>query len=153
MPTRYHGTETETRALNAYITLMRAAESVAARVNERCFRDGNIRPSQFGVLEALYHVGPLHQKEIGRKVLKTEANMTLALGKLERGGWVKRTRLPDDRRYWKVSLTPAGRRAVERVLTPHVAAIVEEMGLLTAPEQETLRRLCRAVGKKTRERA
>ena len=37
---------------------------------------------------------------------------------------------------------------IAQVLPGHVAAIVEEMGALTAEEQETLGRLCRKPGKR-----
>ena len=51
------------RALNTYTKLMRAAESITARTHRHLSSKG-LTISQFGVLEALYHLGPLSQKEI-----------------------------------------------------------------------------------------
>ena len=56
MPTRYHGTPAETAALDAYIKLMRAAESVTTRVGGVMAAAG-LTIGQFGVLEALLHHG------------------------------------------------------------------------------------------------
>jgi len=57
MGTRYKGTREETRALNAFIKLVRAAQSVSGRV-ESHFSEVGLSVSQFGALEALYHLGP-----------------------------------------------------------------------------------------------
>ena len=67
--TRYKGTPEEVRALNAYVKLIRASESVSARIHRHLAAVG-LSISQFGVLEALYHLGPLSQAEIAKKVLK-----------------------------------------------------------------------------------
>jgi MarR family 2-MHQ and catechol resistance regulon transcriptional repressor len=107
-----------------------------------------LTPSQFGVLEALHHLGPLSQSEICGKLLKSGGNITLVIDNLEARNLVRRGRSPSDRRVVTVSLTDAGRELIERIFPEHVRAIVEEMGVLTADEQETLGRLCRKLGKK-----
>jgi MarR family 2-MHQ and catechol resistance regulon transcriptional repressor len=61
---------------------------------------------------------------------------------------VQRTRDLDDRRVVTVSLTEAGEALIAALFPQHVQAIVEEMSVLTADEQETLGRLCRKLGKK-----
>lgn len=66
MGTHYEGTRQEKMALDTYIKLMRCAEAVESRVN-RHLATANLTISQFGVLEALYHLGPLVQKDIARK--------------------------------------------------------------------------------------
>ena len=73
MGTHYQGTKAETDALNAYIKLMRAAESVTARSHSVLPKD--ITLSQFGVLEALLHRGPLCQTELAGKLLKSGGNL------------------------------------------------------------------------------
>ena len=57
MPTHYRGTTEEQAALDAYIKLMRAAESVTARL-EPLMRAADLTVGQFGALEALLHLGP-----------------------------------------------------------------------------------------------
>jgi MarR family 2-MHQ and catechol resistance regulon transcriptional repressor len=103
--------------------------------------------SQFGVLESLYHLGPMCQSDIGAKLLKSSGNITLVIDNLEKRGLVRRERDSDDRRMVIVSLTKKGRELIERIFPGHVAAILEEMSILTPTEQETLGRLCRTLGK------
>ena len=69
MGTRYDGTDEEVNALNTFIKLVRAAESVSVRINSSLPKNG-LTESQFGVLEALYHLGPLCQRDLGSKLLK-----------------------------------------------------------------------------------
>ncbi len=79
MGTRYRGAPAEVRALDASIKLMRAATSIGTRLEKRLLSLGLTEP-QFGVLEALYHLGPLFQRDLARKLLKTGGNITLRCG-------------------------------------------------------------------------
>jgi len=142
MPTHYNGTERQKRALNAYITLERAAETVATKLAAQLDAQG-LTISQFGTLEALYHLGPLCQHELARKLLKSGGNMTLVINNLVKHGWVRRERQSSDRRVVRVHLTPKGRRRIENILPEHVDAIVATMSNLTAPDQVDLHRICR----------
>jgi MarR family 2-MHQ and catechol resistance regulon transcriptional repressor len=146
MPTHYRGTPEEVLALNTFIKLTRAADSLMARLAQRgtlC----ELTPSQFGVLESLYHLGPMCQGEVSAKILRSTGNMTLVLDNLEKRGWVRRERDLGDRRKVNVSLTEEGREVISRILPQQVAAIVEEMTVLTAEEQITLGRVCRKLGR------
>jgi MarR family 2-MHQ and catechol resistance regulon transcriptional repressor len=145
MPTHYQGPPTETLALNTFIKLTRAAESLNNRLSQRGTL-GELTVSQFGVLEALYHLGPMCQNELASKILKSSGNMTLVIDNLEKHGLVERHRNLDDRRMVTVNLTEAGRQRVEAVLPGHVAAITAEMGALNPEEQEALGQLCRKLG-------
>jgi MarR family transcriptional regulator, 2-MHQ and catechol-resistance regulon repressor len=145
MSTRYPGTPTERRALDAYIKLARAAESVSARLAGG-IADAGLTPSQLGVLDALRHLGPLCQKELGEKLLKSSGNMTLVIDNLEKRRLVRRERSAADRRYTTVHLTEAGGALVDGFLPGHVAAVTREMAALTPEEQEELARLCRKLG-------
>ena len=134
-------------ALNTYTKLVRAAESVTARTS-RVMTAANLTLSQFGVLEALYHKGPLCQRDIAAKILKSTGNMTLVIDNLEKSGLVRRVRDNEDRRFLTIHLTEAGTGLIARVFADVEAAIVAEMSPLTAPEQETLGELCKKLGLK-----
>jgi MarR family 2-MHQ and catechol resistance regulon transcriptional repressor len=67
---------------------------------------------------------------------------------LEKRELVKREREVDDRRCIKVCLTQKGHQLISRIFPSHVAAVVNEIGILTPDEQEELGRLCRKLGKK-----
>ena len=136
----------ERLALGTYVKLIRAAEASTGRIH-RYLADSGLTTSQFGVLEALLHLGPLCQKEIAEKILKTGGNITLVVDNLERQGLVARKRSGADRRFVSVSLTEKGRRLVETIFPRHAQAVAEEMAILTPAEQEELGRLCRKLGK------
>jgi MarR family 2-MHQ and catechol resistance regulon transcriptional repressor len=141
----YSGTRDEARALNAYVKLMRAAESVSARIHGHLSEAG-LTVSQFGVLEALYHLGPLSQAEIAKKILKSTGNITMVIDNLEKRGLVKRERNQEDRRYYAVHLTADGKKLIETIFPRHAGKIVMGMNALTKTEQETLGNLCRKLG-------
>ncbi len=145
MPTHYQGTPEEVLALDTYIKLTRAAESLDARLYRRGIV-GELTPSQFNVLECLFHLGPMCQSEISAKLLKSTGNVTLVIDNLEKRGLVRRERPASDRRRATVSLTEVGRELIGAIFPNQVSAIVEEMSILTPVEQEMLGRLCRRLG-------
>lgn len=147
MGTHYSGSQKEVRALNAYIKLLRATQTLKERVGKH-EAIGALNDSQFGALEMLYHLGPLPQKTIGGKLLVSKSNVVAIVDHLEELGLIKRQRNRDDRRLVYVHITPKGKKLVERFLPLHVGAIVEEMGCLSGPEQEELARLCKKLGLK-----
>ncbi len=145
MGTSYQGTKEEVRALNAFIKLIRAADSVSRRV-EAHLSDIGLTVSQFGVLEALYHLGPLFQKDLGRKILTSGGNITMVVDNLEGRGLVRRSRDQKDRRLVSVIISRKGEALIRPFFPGHVRRIVAAMGVLTKAEQEELGRLCKKVG-------
>lgn len=146
MGTRYQGTKEEIRALDTYIKLVRATDSVSSRIH-RHLDASNLTTTQFGVLEALLHLGPLYQRDLASKLLKSGGNITLVVDNLEKRELVKRDREIEDRRCIKVSLTEKGHELISQIFPSHVATVVNEMSILTPSEQEELDRLCRRLGK------
>ncbi len=147
MGSRYEGSHSETRALSALINLVRAAESVMGRLNSQ-FTGIAITQSQFNALDSLFHLGPISQRELGEKLFKTSGNITMVVDNLEKRGMVRRERSKQDRRSVTVHLTDKGKGTIQSLLPQRVAAIQEEMEVLTGADQEELRRLCRMLGKK-----
>ena len=147
MPTHFIGSRAEMRTLDTFIKLTRCTNSLFARLSERDTL-GDMMPSQFAVLEALYHLGSLTQGEVSTKVLKSGSNMTTVIDNLERDGLVRRERDAKDRRVINVHLTEAGSGKVDAVLPKHVGALVEEFSVLSASEQLTLGELCKKLGKR-----
>lgn len=142
-----HTEKTTSIALNTYTKLMRSAESVTTRVH-RVLSGPKLSISQFGVLEALYHKGPLCQKEIAAKILKSTGNITMVIDNLEKNGLVRRERESNDRRFLTIHLTETGRSLIATVFADVEASIVTEMAALDEREQETLGNLCRKLGLK-----
>ena len=145
MPTHFTGSRAEMRTLDTFIKLTRCTNSILARLSERN-TIGDLTYSQFAVLEALYHLGPMTQGEVSQKVLKSGSNMTTVIDNLERDGLVRRERDSNDRRVIHILLTEAGSSKIEAVLPGHIAALVEEFSILSASEQEMLGALCKKLG-------
>jgi len=146
MPTHFAGSRTEMRTLDTFVKLTRCTNSLLARLAERS-SIGEFTYSQFAVLEALYHLGPMTAGEVSQKILKSGGNLTLVIDNLERDGLVRRERDSKDRRMIHVHLTASGKGKVEAVLPGHVAALVDEFKVLSAKEQEMLGELCRKLGR------
>jgi MarR family 2-MHQ and catechol resistance regulon transcriptional repressor len=106
--------------------------------------------SQFGVLEALHHIGPLCQKDIGQKLLRSSGNITMVIDNLEKRGLVRRERNPKDRRFFVVHLAEEGRQIIGDLFPRHTKVIAGEMSALTEDEQKTLATLCKKLGLKNK---
>src|SRR5512147_1649390 len=141
----FHGTACQERALEAYVKLLRAADTVDSILMSK-LEEAGLTPSQFGVLEALYHIGPLCLGELARKLLKSGGNLTMVVGNLQKRGLVTRTRQAADKRYYLVSITEKGRKLIAQVFPQHVERIVALMAALSPAEQESLAALTRKLG-------
>jgi len=139
-------------ALSVFVKLMRAAETVSAQVHRELTGEG-ITVSQLGVLEALLHLGPLCQRDLAAKILKSTGNLTLVLDNLEKRGLVERSRDQRDRRYFTVSLTESGRRLIERIFPAHAERIRQRMAALEQDELAELGRLLKKLGYAQAERS
>lgn len=147
MPTKYRGSPDQIRALNAFIKLARAMNSLNTNLARHVADEGGITMSQFGVLEALLHIGPLSQGDLGQKLLLSGSNVTTVIDNLEKRGFVTRTRRPGDRRVVDVELTDSGRKLIARLFPAHARRITNLLSALTSKQQDQLGELCRTLGK------
>ena len=107
MPTKYRGSQDEVRALSALINLLRASEAFTASL-QREVSGKRLTASQFGILEALLHLGPVCQGELAGKLLRSGGSITSVVDGLEKRGLVERRRDGSDRRFVRVQLTDKG---------------------------------------------
>ncbi len=145
MVTKHRFDTGEARALKTYVKLMRATESVTVRAHRQLSSFG-LTISQFGVLEALYHLGPMSQSEIGRKILRSSGNMTMVIDNLEKRKLVRRERNQADRRFFIIHLTNDGKKLISSIFPSHAAEIARALDVLTPAEQQTLGKLCKKLG-------
>jgi MarR family 2-MHQ and catechol resistance regulon transcriptional repressor len=124
---------------------MRAANS-ARNVAARQLANSGLTLTQFAVLEALYHLGPMSLSDIAQKVLTTGGNLTMVVGNLERQGLASRKRSPEDGRVLIVSLTSRGKAMMRGLFPEHAATLAEFISTLSPDEQRTLGNLCRKLG-------
>lgn len=134
-------------ALVTYVKLMRAANS-ARNFAARSLQDMGLTLTQFAVLEALYHLGPMSLSEVAQRVLTTGGNLTMVAGNLEKQGLAKRQPSPEDKRVQIMVLTPKGKSLMRKLFPHHAAAIVEFLSVLTPQEQAQLGDLCRKLGRR-----
>jgi len=132
--------------VHVFLVLWKAASAVQSYAEES-ISELEMCGSDFAVLEALLHKGPLPINEIGKKVLLTSGSITVAVDRLETRGLVERRAHSTDRRAKVVHLTKAGRKLIRRVYADH-AADMERLafGSLTKAERETLIRLLKKIG-------
>ena len=135
------------RALDTFVKLRRAVNAIGARLNPALLKEHRLTETQFGVLEALYHKGPMAQARLCEKLLVSGSNLTTVADNLERRGWVRRAADPVDRRAHRVELTSTGRQIISRAFPGHAVRITEVLRHLTREEQAELGRLCRKLGR------
>ena len=137
----------DTSGIHLRLVLWKASRSLEAHAL-RNIGGFCIGQSDFGVLEALLHRGPLSVKQIGAKVLLTSGSMTAAVDRLEARGLVTRQDDNEDRRSRIIHLTETGRELIERVFAQHREAMEEAVAGFPVEERtaliESLRRLGRA---------
>jgi MarR family 2-MHQ and catechol resistance regulon transcriptional repressor len=150
--THFQGPADQVRALDLLIKLSRCASSLSDRLEEH-LRDEGFTGSQFGLLEALLHLGPLEPCELGPKLLTSRPNVILLVDQLESRRLVRRVPVPGDRRRVRIELTPAGARTIRKIFANHVRRVVQEVGVLSAAEQEQLARLCKRLGRRNDRKA
>ncbi len=150
MPTHFTGDETTRRALDAFIKLSRARKTLGS-LTSRLLAEYGLTESQLGTLEALYYLGAMCQSDIGNKLLVTDGNMTMIVNNLEKRGLVSRQRDSHDRRQIIVSLTEAGHTLIAELFPRHAKNIASLLSVLSPDEQDELGRLCKILGRQSRD--
>jgi MarR family transcriptional regulator, 2-MHQ and catechol-resistance regulon repressor len=92
--------------------------------------------SDFMILEALLHKGPLTITEIQGKVLLATGSMTAAVDRLENKGHIVRKATPEDRRARRLELTEKGRMLITTVFEAHSRDLENWMSVLTGAEKQ-----------------
>ena len=107
--------------------------------------------SDFGVLEALLHKGPLPVSTLGKKILISSGSMTAAVDRLEAQRLVERRSSPTDRRVRIARLTTQGEALIERLFAEHARDMERAFSCLTGPEKVTLAALLHKLAASTTE--
>ena|SRR5713226_2964503 len=131
------GAKTELRAPKLWIVLARCHRALALSV-ERSIADLGLCLSDFMVLEALLHKGPLTISEIQAKVLLASGSMTAAVDRVESMGLVVRKTTAKDRRARLLELTSKGRQLIERAFAEHAQHLEKAMSVLDEVEKRGL---------------
>lgn len=133
------------RGVHLWLLLSRASRTVEAEAR-RSVEAMGLCLSDFGVLEALLHKGPLTVGALGQKVLLSSGSMTAAVDRLARRNLVERADTLKDRRERVVCLTVAGRELIERLFVQHAKDLEAAFAPLDAKERTQLAALLRKLG-------
>lgn len=133
------------RALKLFIVLSRASKVVLEEAN-KLIESYKLNPTEFAVLELLYHKGRQPIQKIGQKILLSSGSMTYVVDKLEKKGLIERVYCTEDKRITYMSITTAGKDLIEEIFPSHEKKINELMSALTESEQETAIELMRKLG-------
>jgi MarR family 2-MHQ and catechol resistance regulon transcriptional repressor len=133
-------------AVHLWLLLSKATRAVEAHATRSIAQFG-MGPTDFGVLEALLHKGPLTVKKVGEKVLLTSGSMTAAVDRLAARGLVVRQDDARDRRARIIELTQEGRELIERAFACHRDAMEQALKGFTEGERMMLLPLLRGLGR------
>ena len=135
-----------TTGVHVWLVLMKAFQALFPHAAESIERT-ELGDSDFRVLEALLHKGPLPVNTLGPKVWLTPGSISVAVDQLVRKGLVSRKEHTDDRRVRRVELTAKGRALITRGFREHAAAMETAVSVLSKNERLTLLQLLKKLGK------
>ena len=127
------------------LLLWKAGRAVT-RVDRKSIKDTGLGLSDFAIMEALLHKGPLMINQIGEKVLLTSGSMTAAINRLEKNGYVKRIKDTEDGRCCYVALTKSGQSVIEPAYARHEKNLEKVADVLSSEEKVELVRLLKKLG-------
>jgi len=104
--------------------------------------------SDFGVLEALLHKGPLPVNTIGPIVDLTAGSISTAVDRLVEKGLVSRVESAEDRRVRIVALTPRGKDLIAEAFRKHSLQMKRVFSDLSPEELRGLEAALKRVGKR-----
>lgn len=132
--------------VHIWLVLMKVFQALIPHAAESIERT-ELGDSDFRVLEALLHKGPLPVNTIGPKVWLTPGSISVAVDRLAKKGLVSRNDQAGDRRVRRVELTAKGRALITRGFREHAAAMETAVNVLSKKERLTLLRLLKKLGK------
>lgn len=131
--------------LKLLVVLSRAFVAVTRHAEADVARHG-LTIAEFGVMEALYHKGPLLLGEVQRLILVSSGGITFLVDRLHEKGLVERRTCPEDRRARYAALTKQGEALIRRIFPEHARAISRAVSGLTGAERQTAIKLLRTLG-------
>ncbi|GAB7387830.1 hypothetical protein BSNK01_16670 [Bacillaceae bacterium] len=138
-------------SLQLFVVLSRAYKTVMEHALRDIRRHG-LNPTEFAVLELLYHKGPHPLQQIGEKILLASGSITYVIDKLEEKGFLERKPCSHDRRVTYAAITEKGSKRLKEIFPRHTEAIRYALGGLDMREKETALRLLKKLGLEAQKR-
>lgn len=133
------------QSLKLFIVLSRAHKAITETTNQ-FFQKNGLNPTEFAVLELLYHKGRQPLQQIGNKILLASGSITYVIDKLEKRGYLSRISCPTDRRVTYAEINEAGKQFMEEIFPLHEKNLHELMSVLTCEEKDTAIQLLKKLG-------
>ncbi|MEH7378702.1 MULTISPECIES: MarR family winged helix-turn-helix transcriptional regulator [Bacillaceae] len=121
-------------SLKLFIVLSRAYKAINEHVN-KVIQASGLNPTEFAVLELLYHKGDQPMQQIGGKILLASGSITYVVDKLEQKGMLRRIACPKDRRVTYAQITEDGKKFIQDIFPEHAEQIDKLMSSLTETEK------------------
>ena len=131
--------------LKALVVFLRSSQTLQEKVKKDMEQYG-VNPTEFAVLELLYHKGEQPIQHIGKKILLASSSITYVVDKLESKGFVERKACKTDRRVTYAHITEEGKSFMDRAFPQHEEAIKELFGDFSEEELKTMIGLMKKVG-------
>lgn len=135
----------EELSLKLFIVLSRANHSVEEKIKED-IRSYGLNPTEFAVLELLFHKGEQPIQQIGKKILLSSGSMTYVIDKLEEKNLLRRKHCPEDRRVIFAEITNNGKQLMEEIFPKHKQLIEKVFSELNEDEKRMLISLLKKLG-------
>ncbi|AYC29061.1 MarR family winged helix-turn-helix transcriptional regulator [Paenisporosarcina cavernae] len=133
------------QSLKLFIVLSRAYKALHENTNH-FFQENGMNPTEFAVMELLYHKGQQPLQKIGQKILLASGSITYVIDKLEKRGFIERVNCPTDRRVTFAEISSDGKAFMDQLFPEHEKQIHELMSGLTSDEKEQAIELVKKLG-------
>lgn len=132
-------------SLDLFVVMSKANRAVTVAV-EKKIKSLNINPTEFGILEVIYHKGTLPIQQVAEKILISSSRISYAMNQLEEKGLIKRIPCQKDKRVIYAALTQAGQEFMDLVFDQHTQDIERIFSVLSDEEKKTLIKLNKKLG-------
>lgn len=132
-------------ALKLFIVLSRSHKVIHESTNQ-FFQENGVNPTEFAVLELLYHKGRQPLQKIGNKILLASGSITYVVDKLERRGFIRRVASDEDRRVTYAEISEDGKAYMDELFPRHEDQLLSLLSALNSEEKETLTQLLKKLG-------
>ncbi|KHE71613.1 MarR family winged helix-turn-helix transcriptional regulator [Halobacillus sp. BBL2006] len=136
----------EDPSLKLFVVLSKAQRAISDLVKDDIQRYG-LNPTEFGVLELLYHQGDQPLQKIGEKILLASGSITYVVDKLEKKEYLVRIPCPEDRRITYAAITEKGRELLHGIFPDHWKQIEAITDGLSEEEKVQAIELLKKLGK------
>ncbi|MDH5538906.1 MAG: MarR family transcriptional regulator [Rhizobacter sp.] len=126
-------------SLRLWLRLLSCSTDIETEIRKRLRARFGMTLARFDYLAQLHrHPQGLRMNVLSRFLMVTGGNVTGLTDELEKDGFVTREAEPDDRRSYRIALTPKGRKAFEKVASVHEGWVVELLGGFAEPDRHQL---------------